>query len=137
MRVRVEACDLDTYSDLSVVCGEPTFLSEKRIVLLNSVLIVEVLSPSTESYDRGQKFKFYRALPSLQEYILVAQDRVNVEVFRKNDEGHWVLYEADVEKGMVELDSVSCAVSLDDVYAGITFEAAGTRDHPTEGTGAS
>lgn len=135
MCVRVEARDLDTDPDLSVVCGEPVFLSEKRIVLLNPVLIVEVLSSSTESYDRGQKFKFYRALPSLQEYVLVAQDRINVEIFRKNDEGHWVLYETDPEQGTVELASVDCTVSLDDVYAGVTFDAAGARDRPTEGTG--
>ena len=137
MRVRIEACDLDTYPDLSVVCGDPVFLSEKRTVLLNPVLIVEVLSPSTESYDRGQKFKFYRALPSLQEYVLVAQDRVNVEVFRKNEEGHWVLYEADIEQGMIEWVSVGCTFHTDDVYAGVTPGSEGVRAHPLEGRGSS
>ena len=90
------------------------------------MLLVEVLSSSTESYDRGQKFEFYRSIASLQEYVLVAQDRRSVEVFRINDEGHWVLYEADTEQGTIELASVGATLKLDDLYANVTFDAAST-----------
>jgi len=74
MRVLVSATGLYTYPDVSVACGEPEFLDGSLDVLLNPLLIVEVLSPSTESYDRGAKFALYQRLPSLQEYVLVSQN---------------------------------------------------------------
>ena len=124
LRVHIPSSNLYTYPDVVVVCGEEKYLDTQKDTLVNPVLLVEVLSASTESFDRGQKFEFYRSIASLQEYALVAQDRVSVEVFRKNDEGHWVLYEA--EEGTIEMASVGCTLKLDDLYAHVTFDAAST-----------
>ena len=90
-------------------------------MLLNPTLIVEVLSPSTESYDRGQKFACYRSIPSLKEYVLVSQREQRVEVFRKNEDGLWVLHEAD-EAGTIELCSVGATLHLDALYASVMLE---------------
>ena len=118
MRVQVQAAGLYTYPDLSVVCGEEEYETEKQTTLLNPTLIVEVLSESTERYDRGRKFAFYRQLASLQEYVLIAQDRASMEVFRKGADGHWTLFEPD-DKGRIELASVSAALRLADVYENV------------------
>ena len=126
LRVHIPSTDLYTYPDVVVVCGEEQYLDTQKDTLINPVLLIEVLSSSTESYDRGQKFEFYRSIVSLKEYALVAQDRVSVEVFRKNEEGHWVLYEADAEQGTIEMASVGCLLKLDDLYANVTFDAAST-----------
>ncbi len=72
------------------------------------------------------KFEFYRSIASLREYVLVAQDRRSVEGFRKNEEGHWVLYEADTEQGTIEMALIGCTLKLDDLYANVTFDAAST-----------
>lgn len=122
MRVHVAAYGLYTYPDVAVVCGEEHYLDEQQDTLVNPVLLVEVLSPSTESYDRGQKFAFYRSIPTLKEYALVSQRQKLVEVFRKNEENLWVLHETDAARGTVELASVGCALHLDDLYANVTFE---------------
>ena len=126
LRVHIPSTDLYTYSDVIVVCGEEQYLDNQQDTLVNPVLLVEVLSSSTESCDRGKKFEFYRSIASLQEYMLVAQDRTSVEVFRKNDEGRWVLYEADPEQGAIELAAIGCVLKLDDLYANVTFDTAST-----------
>src|SRR5438067_4427740 len=79
IKTHVEASDLYTYPDVSALCGEPRFESERRGVLLNPSVIVEVLSPSTEGYNRGKKFSHYKRIPSLREYVLIAQDYAHVE----------------------------------------------------------
>src|ERR1017187_5873973 len=89
MRVRVNAKGLYTYPDVVVVCGEPQFLDERRDTLLNPTLIVEVLSESTEQYDRGRKFEHYRPLESLAEYLLVSSERVSVERYTRQPDGSW------------------------------------------------
>src|SRR4051812_39435033 len=91
MRVRIESTGLYTYPDIVVVCGEPKFLDGESDTLLNPTLIVEVLSPATENYDRSRKFAHYRSIPSLREYITIAQDRVWVERHVKRD-GEWSLW---------------------------------------------
>ncbi len=122
LRIHIPAAGLYTYPDVSVVCGEEELLDDHQDILLNPVLLVEVLSPSTESYDRGKKFSFYRSISSLKEYALVSQRQKLVEVFRKNEEHLWVLHETDEARGTVDLASVGCAIQLDDLYANITFE---------------
>jgi Uma2 family endonuclease len=116
LRVYIPASGLFTYPDASVVCGDVELLDDRADNLLNPVLLVEVLSPSTESYDRGTKFALYRSIPSLEEYMLVSQDQRRVEVFRKDTSGRWVLY--DVEDA-VELASVGCTIPVEDLYAGV------------------
>lgn len=119
LRLHVPAAGLYTYPDLSVVCGEAQMQDAHDDNLLNPTLLVEVLSPSTESYDRGQKFAFYRLLGSLREYVLVSQREPHVEVFRKNAEGLWVLHDFDAARGAVELASVEVVLTLDEIYANV------------------
>ena len=94
LRVRVEATDLSTYPDITVVCGALETANTDAHAVINPTLIVEVLSDSTEGYDRGEKFAHYRRIPSLREYLLVSQQSHRLESLYKNDEGDWVLREA-------------------------------------------
>lgn len=116
MRVRVSATGLYTYPDLVIACGERKFLDENRDTLLNPTLIVEILSPTTEAYDRGRKFSHYRTLESLQEYLLVSQDRVQVECFQRQSAGQWLLTAASRLEDVICLDSVGCTIPLADIY---------------------
>lgn len=118
MRVKVSATGLYTYPDVTVICGEPQFEDAEVDTLLNPQVIVEILSKSTEDYDRGTKFLQYRTLPSLTEYVLVAQDKVHVEHYLRQNEG-WLLTETDRREDVVELPSVGARLALGDVYDGI------------------
>ncbi|MEO8606019.1 MAG: Uma2 family endonuclease [bacterium] len=116
MRVRVAPSGLYTYPDIVVVCGEARFDDEQRDTLLNPALLVEVLSPSTEAYDRGDKFEHYRKLDSLAEYLLVSQDRMHVEQFVRQRDGQWLLSESDGRAAVVRLSAVDVALSLIEMY---------------------
>lgn len=115
MRVKVDATGLYTYPDAVVVCGDIRLEDTHNDTLLNPTVIVEVLSPSTESYDRGEKFAHYRRLPSLREYLLVAQDRMRVEHYLRGDE-HWILTELNEPEALLELPTIDCGVLLKDIY---------------------
>jgi Uma2 family endonuclease len=116
-RVLVSRTGLYTYPDLTVVCGEREFLDERYDTLLNPTLIVEVLSPSTEAYDRGRKFQHYRSLQSLRAYLLVASDRVHIELHTRQPSGLWLLAaEADRLEDTIELESIGCRLKLAEVY---------------------
>jgi Uma2 family endonuclease len=120
MRVLVSPTGLYTYPDVVAVCGEPRFEDHEVDTLLNPTLIVEVLSPTTEAYDRGKKFGHYRRLESLQEYVLVAQDEVRVERYtRQGDE--WLLTELSQLEDSLRLASIGCEVSLREIYAKVVF----------------
>lgn len=119
MRVRVSETRLYTYPDVIVVCEEPQFLDKRRDNLLNPGLIVEVLSPSTEAYDRGRKFDHYRTIDSLKEYLLVSADRIHVDLYTRQIDGRWLLTSADAVEDSLDLLSVGCRLSLADLYAGI------------------
>lgn len=121
MRLGILSNDLYTYPDVMTICGRKQFLDENHDTLLNPILIVEVLSPSTESYDRGDKFAHYRTISTLQEYVLIAQDKPHVEKFRRNEEGLWVLSEASGMEGTIELTSIKYTLALLDVYAEVEF----------------
>lgn len=123
MRVFVPATRLYTYPDLVVACGEPIFQDESFDTLLNPVLIVEILSDSTESYDRGQKFKDYRSIESLREYVLISQRSPGIEKYVKHGDGFWMLSEAVGLDGSITLDTIDCLLSLADVYDKINFNA--------------
>jgi len=117
MRVRIPATGLFTYPDVVVVCGEPHFDdAESPDTLLNPTLVVEVLSPSTEDYDRGRKFAHYRSVATLEIYLLVAQDRVHVERFARQPSGLWVLYETEDLGETIELPAIGATLALTDVY---------------------
>ncbi|MFL6201542.1 MAG: Uma2 family endonuclease [Thermoanaerobaculia bacterium] len=116
MRVRIPATNLYTYPDVVVVCGEPRFEDGELDTLLNPTLIAEVLSKSTEDYDRGSKFANYRTLPSFREYLVIAQDRVHVEHHVREAEERWVLTEHDDPGACLELPSIRRTLALADVY---------------------
>jgi Uma2 family endonuclease len=114
-RVRVLATGLATYPDVTVVCGSVERDPESKSTIVNPALIVEVLSDSTESYDREEKFAHYRRIPSLREYLLVSQHERRITHLSRNDDGSWTL--RDVAGGaVVKLPSVGCELSLDEVY---------------------
>jgi Uma2 family endonuclease len=117
MRVKVLATGLYTYPDVSVVCGHPQFEDAKVDTLLNPKVIFEVLSESTEGYDRGKKFEHYRTIPSLAEYVLIAQEAPHVEVHTRQDDGRWLLWETNDLNHVVQLQSIACSMKMSEVYA--------------------
>lgn len=121
MRVKIEATGLYTYPDISVVCGDAQFADEVFDTLINPMVIIEVLSPSSERYDRGKKFQQYRNLPSLQEYVLVAQDSPRIERFRLQKSEIWEFTDAKGLEASLELSSIGCTLALGEVYEQITF----------------
>lgn len=122
MKVYIKEHNLFTYPDISVVCNKPLFLDKTNDTLLNPVVIFEVLSKSTESYDRGMKFSFYRKLSSLNEYILVAQDRISVVHCTKSDNDEWKLKEYDSIQDKFIIHSIDCTLKLADIYNNIEFD---------------
>jgi Uma2 family endonuclease len=128
LRTKVAPTGLYTYPDIVVVCGEPEFEDSRFDTLLNPILIIEVLSVSTESYDRGKKFGHYRSLSSLQEYVLVSQWEYQIERYSRNADGAWLYTEAAGADASIELPSIHCRLSLANVYEKINFERAKRRD---------
>jgi Uma2 family endonuclease len=124
MRVKVTATGLYTYPDVVVVCGEPSFEDGYVDTLLNPTLLVEVLSPSTERYDRIAKSSYYRTLESLAEHLLVAQDEVRLEQYVKQPNGQWLLFECTSLDNVVELASIGCSLNLRDVYDKVLLDQA-------------
>ena len=116
LRVRIDAADACTYPDVIALCGETQLHDDRRDVLLNPSLIVEVLSPSTEAYDRGEKFAIYRRLPSLREYLLVSQDKLVAELFVRQPDGRWLLSEFTGPDAEILLPSVDCLLALREIY---------------------
>lgn len=116
MKVLIRAADAGTYPDLVAYCGESELLDSRRDVLLNPGLIVEVLSASTEAYDRGDKFALYRRIPSLREYLLVSQDRVRVERYRRGENDRWTLTDYTGLEDRVPLESLDCSLLLAETY---------------------
>jgi len=115
LRVRVEATGLTTYPDASVVCGQLETSAQDPNAIVNPVVLIEVLSESTESYDRGAKAAHYRRIPSLREYVLVAQHEPLVEVYRRNEHGRFELFEARPGEPL-ELSSVGAALDVRALY---------------------
>lgn len=116
MRVRIPATHDYTYPDVAIVCGEPQFEDEYLDTLLNSTVLIEVLSPSTEACDRGRKFALYRTIASLTEYLLIAQDEYRIEQYTKQADGRWLLSEYRTPEEGVEVASIQCRLSLKEVY---------------------
>jgi Uma2 family endonuclease len=115
VRVRIDATDLDTYPDASVVCGEPRTDARDSNALLNPLLVVEVLSDSTEAYDRGQKASHYRRNPSMQAYLLVSQHDPRLELQVRRSDGSWALLEARPGERLV-IEPLAIELAVDEVY---------------------
>ena len=122
LRVKVSARAMYTYPDVVVVCGDAQFEDAAVDTLLNPTLIIEVLSPSTEAYDRGAKFGYYRQAPPLREYVLVAQDRMLVEQYTRGDTG-WLLTETSDPAAIVEFPAIGCAAPLSEIYRKVALTA--------------
>ena len=117
MRLKIAQTGLNTYPDITIVCGSPQFTDPaKRDTLLNPIVIIEILSPSTERYDRGMKFQHYRTIASLQEYILIAQDEQHIERYTRNEPNQWILTEASEPDTILPISSISATLALADVY---------------------
>ena len=120
-RVSVASTGLYTYPDIVILCGEGVYDPKDRDTLTNPTAIIEVLSPSTEGYDRGAKFRNYRQLPSLIEYVLVAQDEPVCERYVRQTDGSWALVTFTGLSANLAFTSIPVQVLLSDVYAGVTF----------------
>ncbi len=120
MRVKVQDTGIYTYPDILAVCGEPRFEDDQVDTLLNPVLIAEVLSRSTATYDRGAKFAHYRRLPSLRHYLLIAQTEPRVEHYlehcQRQDQERWLLIEYREPEDRIEIESLDCRLRLGDIY---------------------
>lgn len=121
MRVKVEATGLYTYPDVIVTCEEQRFLDNEMDTLLNPTVLVEVLSDSTEGYDRGRKFEKYRQISSLQEYILVSQSEPRIDQFIRQASGEWLLHETVGLQSKVILPSLGVTIPLSEVFANVTI----------------
>jgi Uma2 family endonuclease len=115
LRVKVPATGLYTYPDASVVCGRPVFEDDKLDTLLNPLVLVEVLSESTEDHDRGTKFTNYRSIPSLRDYVLASTDQVLVEYHTRREDGAWVLRELRAGERFT-IESLGCELAVDELY---------------------
>jgi len=116
MRVKVSPTGLYTYPDVVALCGEPQFDDEQKDTLLNPTVIIEVLSSSTEAYDRGDKFGHYRKLASLTEYVLISQEKLHIEHYVRQPDNQWLLSEASGPQDTVRLPSINGVLVLAEVY---------------------
>ena len=121
MRVRVKPTGLYIYPDVVVVCGDPEFLDSDVDTLLNPTLLIEVLPDSTEEYDRGTKFKHFRQLPSLREFILVSQNEPLIEQFTRRGDTNWELSETAGLDSQLVLSSLGCQIPLAEIYSKVEF----------------
>jgi Uma2 family endonuclease len=134
-RIFIPSNSLFTYPDISIICGEIITRDNDDWNILNPSVIIEVLSPSTKSYDRGDKFKLYRDIPSLKEYILVDSGSISVEVFRLNNKNHWELEEYKKGEDILFVKTMQLSISLKDIYEGtklLTRYSEERSDHANE-----
>ncbi len=121
MRVKVLTTGLNTYPDVVVICGQPRFTDDVHDSITNPIVLIEILSPSTERYDRGMKAQHYRTIDTLQEYLLIAQDRTHVEQYQRHTTGQWLFNEATQLDTMITLASIGCTLLLADIYEKVTL----------------
>jgi Uma2 family endonuclease len=122
LRVWIPQYRKATYPDVMVIAGSPVFNDNRTDEILNPCLIVEVLSKSTEGYDRGDKFLYYRSIPEFKEYLLVSQGEYFIEYYRKTGEGQWLLQEYRGHEKEIALESVGVSLVVKDVYEGVNLE---------------
>jgi Uma2 family endonuclease len=122
MRVKAPAARSYVYPDVVAVCDEPKFEDDYLDTLLNPTLVVEVLSKSTESYNRLAKSAYYRTIESLVEYLLVAQEEYRVEQYIKQADGRWLLSDVRSLESLVDLKSIGCSLALGDIYDRVALD---------------
>lgn len=115
-RVHIPSNSLFTYPDITIICGKEETLNDDNFNVLNPTVIIEILSKSTKSYDRGDKFKLYRDIPSLKEYILINSEKIGVEVFRVNENKHWELEEYKSFSDQLLIKATDTTIDLQEIY---------------------
>ncbi|HTG56356.1 MAG TPA: Uma2 family endonuclease [Niabella sp.] len=118
LRIHIPENTLFTYPDISVICGEITASKEDEDTAVLPIVLIEILSPSTKNYDRGGKFKLYRDIPTLKEYILIDTESINIECFRLNAGGHWELEEYKTPDTTLAIESLNLSINIRDIYEG-------------------
>jgi Uma2 family endonuclease len=118
MRIHVVQNTLFTYPDISVICGDIVTSPRDEDTAIEPVVLVEILSPSTRNYDKGDKFKLYRDIPTLKEYILIDSDAITIEIYRINERNHWELEEYKSLEHRLMIPSLDISISLADIYEG-------------------
>jgi Uma2 family endonuclease len=121
-RIHIQSNTLFTYPDISIICGDVITLNNDDYNALNPTVIIEVLSPSTKNYDRGEKFKLYRDIKTLKEYILVDSESIHIEVFRFNESNHWELEEYNAPIPDLQIKAVDETITLLEIYKGVSME---------------
>jgi Uma2 family endonuclease len=116
MRVKLDKSGLYTYPDIVAFCGQPHYDDDRKDTLLNPTVIIEVLSPSTEAYDRGEKFSHYRQVDTLREYVLIGQEKPRIERYVRQPEQKWLLEEVSDLVSSIRLAALDCELRLSDVY---------------------
>lgn len=122
-RIYIPQNTLFTYPDISVICGDILTKDNDEWNIINPAVLIEVLSPSTRNYDKGEKFGLYRDIASLKEYIIVDSEKVHIEVFRINATGHWELEEYKTINGQLEVRAIGLFISMSDIYEGTKLPA--------------
>ncbi|BAU14241.1 hypothetical protein LEP3755_47870 [Leptolyngbya sp. NIES-3755] len=121
LRLWIPDSQLYTYPDVMVIQGAPIFLDDRKDTVTNPSLIVEVLSKSTQEYDRSDKFKMYRSISQFQEYVLINQYQIEIEHYAKTSEG-WLLRDYGADTKSINLRSLELELAIADLYEGVTFE---------------
>ncbi|MEP7230168.1 MAG: Uma2 family endonuclease [Ginsengibacter sp.] len=122
LRIHIEVNTLFTYPDISIICGEIITLDNDDYNVLNPAVIIEVLSKSTKNYDRGEKFKLYRDIPTLKEYILADSESIHLEVFRLNENNHWELEEYNAVENFLFIKAIDEKIGISEIYEGVNIE---------------
>ncbi|GAK59789.1 hypothetical protein U27_06774 [Candidatus Vecturithrix granuli] len=122
LRVKVRSTGLYTYPDIVVICEKPVFDDKQQDTLLNPIVLIEVLSPSTEAYDRGEKFSHYRTIESLSDYLLISQTRPRIEHFIRQPHEQWIFSDCHDMDGAIAIASIGCTLALAEVYDKVEFE---------------
>lgn len=121
MRLWINSQNLFTYPDIVAICGKLEFYENRNDTITNPHLIAEVLSESTQDYDRGQKFMFYRAIESLREYLVIDQYSIHVEHYSKGKDNHWVLTDYNNLEDTISIPAIDFSISLTDIYDKVEF----------------
>ncbi|MDJ0531640.1 MAG: Uma2 family endonuclease [Xenococcaceae cyanobacterium MO_207.B15] len=112
---------LYTYPDVMVIKDKPIYADKGTTTVTNPILIIEVLSKSTQNYDQGEKFNYYRSIPEMQEYILVSQKSINVMQYSKTEDNKWLLSEYEEEEVVIKFSSIDFEIELGEIYTGVDF----------------
>lgn len=123
LKVKEQSSGLFTYPDIVVICGEPVFYDQEKDTILNPTVLMDVLSPSTEGYDRGFKFELYRKIKSLKDYLLISQEKISIEYYTRLSDGSWNLKEYTGKSQSIEIKSIDCSLDLNEVYYNVKFKS--------------